>query len=272
MLPHFGNWVEPLAGMLSPDRPAWHRKTACCVFDDLLEHAAEHAPAYDSLFLAPFLQCVVDLDAQVRQAAAYGVGLMARLGKAHYGGVVRQAVGSLAQAAQMGSRRKFYQGHAIDNCVSAVGKVIQYAPELIDNYAAAVHGWLRMLPLTHDVMEGKANYELLCELLETRADSHQFLFRPELLSQIVGVFVVAAAENADLRARIRSRMCELQTNLAPDVQAQAWALLDSVRVMTQSNKRVIAGRARCRRRWRSSQQKNRSGIVLWCNAGRRGKV
>ena len=129
----------------------------------------------------------------------------------------------------MGSRRKFHDGHAIDNCVSAIGKMIQFTPDQLAGYEVIVLEWLRMMPMTHDELEGRINYDILCQLLESHSASHQFLLMsPENLAQVVRVLVAAASKNEDMAGRIRGLLTEFQATLAPALLQHAWALLDQV--------------------------------------------
>lgn len=67
-----------------PDRPWADRQWGLCIFDDVVEHCSPSSFKYASYFLGQMLQSLGDLRPEVRQAAAYGVGVMAQCGGDNY--------------------------------------------------------------------------------------------------------------------------------------------------------------------------------------------
>lgn len=67
-----------------PDRPWADRQWGLCIFDDVIEHCSPSSFKYANYFLGQMLQSLGDLRPEVRQAAAYGVGVMAQFGGESY--------------------------------------------------------------------------------------------------------------------------------------------------------------------------------------------
>lgn len=67
-----------------PHRPWPDRQWGLCIFDDIVEHCSPGSFKYAEYFLRPMLEAVCDSSPEVRQAAAYGVGVMAQFGGDSY--------------------------------------------------------------------------------------------------------------------------------------------------------------------------------------------
>lgn len=67
-----------------PSRPWADRQWGLCIFDDVVEHCSPSSFKYAEYFLRPMLQSLCDTSPEVRQAAAYGVGVMAQYGGESY--------------------------------------------------------------------------------------------------------------------------------------------------------------------------------------------
>jgi len=108
----------------------------------------------------------------LRQAASYGIGVMAQKGGAAFSQVVRVCLEGLKIAIeyqmpehvkQKKSKTKQFN-HARDNAISALGKVVRYQTANVDAQTI-IPGWLNLLPLKHDVEEAKIQNEILADLL-----------------------------------------------------------------------------------------------------------
>lgn len=110
--------------------------------------------------------------AAVRQAASYGIGIMAEKSGPAFAAVSNDCLQGLKiaiefqiAAAVKEKKSKVKQfNHARDNAISALGKIIKFqsaivnAPELIVN-------WLGLLPIKDDIDEAKVQNELLAQIL-----------------------------------------------------------------------------------------------------------
>ena len=109
----------------------------------------------------------------IRQAAAYGIGIMAEKGGQSYSLIAPQCMQGLQVAIdyQMSAsvkekKQKVKQFmHAKDNAVAALGKIIRYQAATVD-VALLVPNWLNLLPIRHDVEEAKMQNEILACLVQ----------------------------------------------------------------------------------------------------------
>ena len=67
-----------------PHRPWADRQWGLCIFDDVIEHCSPTSFKLADYFLRPMLQALCDTSPEVRQAAAYGIGVMAQFGGESY--------------------------------------------------------------------------------------------------------------------------------------------------------------------------------------------
>mmetsp|Transcript_1961 Transcript_1961/g.2898 ORF Transcript_1961/g.2898 Transcript_1961/m.2898 type:complete len:340 (+) Transcript_1961:2323-3342(+) len=106
--------------------------------------------------------------APIRQAAVYGIGMIAQHGGAAFPGVsgiclqgIQTAVEYQADAQTKGKKSKLTQfHHARENAIAALGKVLKYQ-SVIPEAPALVPKWLQSLPLTHDLEEAQIQNEFL---------------------------------------------------------------------------------------------------------------
>lgn len=78
-------WLQYYLFLLQcPQRPWPDRQWGLCIFDDIVEHCSPSSFKYAEYFLRPMLQSICDNSPEVRQAAAYGVGVMAQFGGDSY--------------------------------------------------------------------------------------------------------------------------------------------------------------------------------------------
>lgn len=148
-------------------------KFALFIMDDMVEYLGPEilGPFYTNV-AAQIIKFCSSSVAALRQAASYGIGVMAKNGGAAFASVVNDCLQGLKQAIdyQMPASIKEKKAkvkqfnHAKDNAVSALGKVIRYQTQCLDAQAI-IPGWLNLLPIKHDVEEAKIQNEILSSLL-----------------------------------------------------------------------------------------------------------
>lgn len=74
------------AKLLAPDRHWQEKQWGICIWDDIIEFTGPCAAKYSQIFVPTMLEYVTDSSPEVRQAAAYGCGLMAQFGGAPFAG------------------------------------------------------------------------------------------------------------------------------------------------------------------------------------------
>ena len=77
--PYFEQLLPTLQAFMVHSNPAC-RQFAICAFDDLIEFTGPACVVYQSLFIDVMISSLLDPAHEVRQAAAYGVGIAAQFG------------------------------------------------------------------------------------------------------------------------------------------------------------------------------------------------
>ncbi|XP_065841037.1 importin-5-like isoform X3 [Oscarella lobularis] len=165
VLPYFNSLCSFFSVMLGPDRTPSEHQWSLCVFDDVLEFTGPNAADYQEYFLRPLLSFITDENAEVRQAAAYGCGLMAQ----HSGKTFQQAcIDALPLLCQVcddpGARTTVSSTNAMDNALSAIVKMCQYRSEIMP-LAEILPRLLQWLPVTEDAEEAEHVYSYFCQLI-----------------------------------------------------------------------------------------------------------
>ncbi|XP_069829044.1 importin-5 [Dendropsophus ebraccatus] len=166
VLPWFEQLLPLIVNLICPHRPWPDRQWGLCIFDDIIEHCSPTSFKYAEYFLRPLLQSICDSSPEVRQAAAYGVGVMAQFGGDNYRPFCTEALPLLVGVIQAPDSKTKENINATENCISAVGKIMKYRPDCINVDEVLPH-WLSWLPLHEDKEEAVHTFNFLCDLLES---------------------------------------------------------------------------------------------------------
>ena len=181
LLASFQEMLQPVA--ISNDRVA-----ALCVFDDIIEHCSSDGGSarYVPAVLPAFLEYASDESAEVRQAAAYGLGVLAQHCSSSTFNELsqQQAAARLLQIIESPDAFNDENSSASDNAVSALGKLCRRSDTIS---AVATPRWLQSLPLRSDRDEARAVHCMLIELCEA-TDVHLLGSSNERLPHIIVVF------------------------------------------------------------------------------------
>jgi len=173
--------------MMQPSAIDSDRSAALCVFDDLIEHCSADGGAerYIASLLPFYLQYSQDANTEVRQAAVYGIGVLAEFGKAFLGEAEQQQCAqAMLQVVEHAEAWSEDNATASDNAVSALGKLCK----LSDNIAAAAFPrWLKQLPLSADKSEAILVHGQLAAFVEA-SNVHLLGAAHERLPEIIIVF------------------------------------------------------------------------------------
>ncbi|XP_071991564.1 importin-5 [Engystomops pustulosus] len=166
VLPWFEQLLPLIVNLICPHRPWPDRQWGLCIFDDVIEHCSPTSFKYAECFLRPLIQSICDSSPEVRQAAAYGVGVMAQFGGDNYRPFCTEALPLLVGVIQAPDSKTKENVNATENCISAVGKIMKYRPDCINVDEVLPH-WLSWLPLHEDKEEAVHTFNFLCDLLES---------------------------------------------------------------------------------------------------------
>ncbi|KAF9815034.1 hypothetical protein SFRURICE_010592 [Spodoptera frugiperda] len=190
--PHLDSLLPHLVQLLAPGRPYSDRQWAICIFDDVIEFGGPACIKYQDIFLEPMLSGLRSAEAEVRQAAAYGCGVLAQFGGAAFAGAAARAVPLLAALIAEPDARALENLNATENAISAVAKIIKYNHSQIDRDEIIRH-WLTWLPVTEDTEEAPHVYSLLCELA---ASGHAALASPDAPKHVIATLAEAFLRDA----------------------------------------------------------------------------
>ncbi|XP_040281224.1 importin-5 [Bufo bufo] len=166
VLPWFEQLLPLIVNLICPHRPWPDRQWGLCIFDDVIEHCSPTSFKYAEYFLRPLVQSICDSSPEVRQAAAYGVGVMAQFGGDNYRPFCTESLPLLVGVIQTPDSKTKENINATENCISAVGKIMKYRPDCVNVDEVLPH-WLSWLPLHEDKEEAVHTFNFLCDLLES---------------------------------------------------------------------------------------------------------
>ncbi|CAB3220948.1 unnamed protein product [Arctia plantaginis] len=211
--PHLDSLLPHLVQLLAPGRPYSDRQWAICIFDDVIEYGGPACIKYQDIFLEPMLAGLRSGEAEVRQAAAYGCGVLAQFGGAQFAAACARAVPLLAALVAEPDARSVENLNATENAISAVAKIIKYNHDQIDRDEIIRH-WLTWLPVTEDTEEAPYVYSLLCELA---ASGHAALSSPDAPQRVLATLAEAFLRDAvpsdnPVYAQMVALVRQIQTN------------------------------------------------------------
>uniref|UniRef100_A0A8B9ZGP0 Importin 5 n=1 Tax=Anas platyrhynchos TaxID=8839 RepID=A0A8B9ZGP0_ANAPL len=156
VLPWFERLLPLIVNLICPQRPWPDRQWGLCIFDDIVEHCSPSSFKYS----------ICDNSPEVRQAAAYGVGVMAQFGGDSYRPFCTEALPLLVRVIQSPDAKTKENVNATENCISAVGKIMKFKPDCVNVEEVLPH-WLSWLPLHEDKEEAVHTFNYLCDLIES---------------------------------------------------------------------------------------------------------
>ncbi|MBA0770582.1 hypothetical protein Gotri_019201 [Gossypium trilobum] len=227
-LPFFQELTSYITPMWGKDKTAEERRVAICIFDDIAEHCREAALKYYDTYLPFLLEACNDESPDVRQAAAFGVGLCAEFGGSVFKPLIQEALSRLNAVIRHPNALHLDNVMAYDNAVSALGKICQFHRDSIDA-AQILPAWLSCLPIKGDLIEAKIVHEQLCSMVE-RSDQELLGPNNQYLPKIVSVFAEVLCAGKDLATeQTASRMINLirhfQQSLPASTLASTWSSL-----------------------------------------------
>lgn len=227
-LPFFDELSSYITPMWGKDKTAEERRIAICIFDDVAEQCQEAAVKYYDTYLPFLLEACSDSNADVRQAAVYGIGVCAEFGGPKFKPLVGETLSRLNVVISQPNARDGENIMATDNAVSALGKICQFHRDSIDA-AQVIPAWLSCLPIKGDLIEAKIVHEQLCSMVE-RSDAEILGPNNQYLPKIVSVFAEVLCAGKDLGtdhtiARMVNLLRQLQQTLSPSALASTWSSL-----------------------------------------------
>ncbi|KAL1510219.1 hypothetical protein AB1Y20_006547 [Prymnesium parvum] len=163
------------------------RSAALCAFDDILEHCSADGGSnrYVPQLIQVLMQASLDPDASVRQAAVYGVGMLAQ----HVGELFDEASQQncakvMMQVCEAQAAFDDENIAATENAISALGKLCKRSESIA---AALLPRWLSFLPVLVDKQEARDVHKMLVDFVAA-SNVHLLGAQTERLPDVIIVF------------------------------------------------------------------------------------
>jgi len=190
-LPQFERLLPKVSQLLEPARPWSDLQWGLCIFDDLVEYTGPECQKYEGIFLARMLACVSSPQPEVRQAAAYGCGVLGQFGGPGLAAAAAQAVPLLCEVIQAPDSRAVENINPTENAISAVTKILQFNGSAV-NLDQVLPLWFSWLPVTEDGDEAPYVYSFLADLVEAN-NPHILGANNSSLPRVVAIIAEALA-------------------------------------------------------------------------------
>uniref|UniRef100_A0AC35TWV0 TOG domain-containing protein n=1 Tax=Rhabditophanes sp. KR3021 TaxID=114890 RepID=A0AC35TWV0_9BILA len=213
--PHFAEII------VDRKKQFYERQWAICIFDDLIEYCGPQSVHYESIFLAPMLEYLNDEFPEIRQAAAYGFGVMGTKGGVGFAEACRNALPRLVECINRPDARSTEESiAATENAISAVAKIMKCNSSLI-NVEEVIPIFMSWLPIWEDEEESPFVYGYLCDLIEANnvqviGENHGNL--PQIVNIITEAFVRGAFGTANEAEETKQRLLNILKSLAGNEQ------------------------------------------------------
>ncbi|KAI9654317.1 MAG: hypothetical protein M1829_000938 [Trizodia sp. TS-e1964] len=179
---------------------ATQRQWALCIYDDVLEFCGEQSWNYSGHIINPLISGMRDEIPANRQAACYGVGIVAQKGGLAWSEFVAASIPTLFQVTQHAQAREDDHVFATENACTAIAKILHYNSSKIPNAQDVIKHWVSTLPVVNDEEAAPYAYSFLAQLIDQQ--------NPYVLSQPAKVFVyiVQALEAQTLQGQTAARI------------------------------------------------------------------
>lgn len=178
---------------LQSNRPAYERRAALCVFDDMVLYGGAEGVNMIGNILPAMRMYAVDTDFEVRQAACFGIGLCAQVGgdmfQSNNGA---ETLTELEMVIRDPTARVEDNEGATDNAVSALMKILEHQPNCFagapEKAASCVNTILDYLPAKGDESEAKVMHQALIvrvQANDARYIGESFSNLPRILAIVI---------------------------------------------------------------------------------------
>jgi hypothetical protein len=164
-LPHWERllpYCESFARTQDPTQRQW----AICIYDDVLEFCGPQSFNYNTHIAQPLVDGMRDDFASNRQAAVYGVGVIAHKGGPSWAPFLQQSLPLLFEATQRANARDDDDVYATENACAAIAKILHFSAGNVQNWQDVVTAWIETLPIVNDEEAAPYGYSFLAQLIE----------------------------------------------------------------------------------------------------------
>lgn len=166
-LPHFEILLPLFIKLAGADRSYTEVQWSICVMDDCVEFTGQHSIKYKEFFLPLFINGMRSEHPEIRQASAYGFGVIGKNGGPSFAQDCAQSIPILVQMIQDPESRSDLNNLATENAISSVTKIMQYNNSHL-NVNEIIPVWFSWLPAWEDESELPYIYNFLFMLIENK--------------------------------------------------------------------------------------------------------
>ncbi|RWS30151.1 importin-5-like protein [Leptotrombidium deliense] len=164
-LPYFDVIAQHFVNLASPERCWTEHQWTICVVDDIIEHCGPKAVKYKDFFLPLLVSGVQSSQPAIRQASAYGWGVLGKFGGDVFCAECSNCIPLLVQVIQMPDSRTDDNVAATENAIAAVTKILQFNNSQV-NVNELLPLWFSWLPIWEDEEELPHVFNFLFSLIE----------------------------------------------------------------------------------------------------------
>lgn len=223
-LPYFDKILPSVVHFLQHENPS-ARQWALCVFDDLIEFTGPQSFAYSSHFLERMVNSISDANNDVRQAAAYGLGVCGQFGGPQYADACSAALNPLFAIINDPKSRDIENVYVTENAISAVSKICRFNSGKFE-VDPVLSAWVAALPITNDEEEAPVTYTYLMDLVDA---GHPSIVGANNLPHIVKIYVeVLSADvlKGELADRMANGLKAIVSGLDDATRNQLWSSIE----------------------------------------------
>lgn len=158
LLPFYNAFVT------SPD--STERQWALCIIDDVVEFCGDQSWSYQNHIQQPLVEGMRDEVPANRQAACYGVGVVAQKGGIAWSTFAAESLPMLFSVCQRPNAREEDHVFATENACSSIAKILQSNASKVPNVQEVVGAWISTLPIVNDDEAAPYAYMFLANLID----------------------------------------------------------------------------------------------------------
>jgi hypothetical protein len=230
----FSSIAQHFVKLLAADRPYSERQWALCVWDDVLEFLGPESIQFQEHFLKRLIEQIVDETAEVRQAASYGVGLMAMNGGAQYAQACASCLPLLIQVINDRESRSVENIQATENSISAVTKILKHNGSAI-NVDQILPTWFSWFPLYDDTEETPYSYGYLCDFVESNNEIILGVNHTNIPRIVQVIVECISRDGIDMENLVAKRM----VNICKHVQTNQQMMQACLTILTPDQKECL---------------------------------
>ncbi|KAL7751650.1 importin subunit beta-3 [Sorochytrium milnesiophthora] len=223
-LPYFEQ-ILPTAASYMADQRFEAYQFGICLFDDVVEYTGPASWKYHQFFVERMIQATVHDNPELRQSAAYGVGICARFGGPDFADACAAAIPNLFRAVQGPDARSEDNVMATENAIAAIGKICRYNATKLD-VNQVLPAWVALLPVVHDDEEAPEVYSFLMELIRSH---HPACANPSQWLPILADALLAGLLDTEKSAQVVQLLRDFLSGLGEKERAQLLSVLGADR-------------------------------------------